>query len=133
MNQIQGKIQTGRGEAAYFTELDWVKHQCLDKLGFTPYPGTLNVKIAQNDVQQVKVVEHSVKTELVPPDPQFCSACIIPCTIEGILAAIVIPAEEVRIHGSDILELIAPVQIRDSLSRGEGDTIHISLANAKKD
>ena len=30
---IRGKILSGAKEAAFFTQLDWVKEQCLDKLG----------------------------------------------------------------------------------------------------
>ncbi len=35
----------GQGQGRSFTRLDWVRRQFRDKLGFAPYPGTLNLQI----------------------------------------------------------------------------------------
>ncbi|MCK5680315.1 DUF120 domain-containing protein, partial [bacterium] len=40
-----GEIVKGAGKAAFFTQLDWVTKQCVAKLGFTPFPGTLNIRV----------------------------------------------------------------------------------------
>ncbi len=45
--QLTGVIHSGAGKGAYFMQLDWVVRQCEDKLGFTPFPGTLNVHITR--------------------------------------------------------------------------------------
>ena len=42
---LTGEIVSGAREAVFFTQLDWVQEQCKTKLGFKPYPGTLNLEI----------------------------------------------------------------------------------------
>lgn len=42
---FKGKIVTGMGEGAYYMSLDGYKKQFHEKLGYEPYPGTLNVKL----------------------------------------------------------------------------------------
>lgn len=42
---FKGKIVTGMGEGAYYMALEGYKRQFHDKLGYEPFPGTLNVKI----------------------------------------------------------------------------------------
>jgi CTP-dependent riboflavin kinase len=43
---IAGKVVSGAGEGAYFTRINWVQEQCDERLGFKPYPGTLNLEIS---------------------------------------------------------------------------------------
>ena len=43
--KLNGAIFSGGGNGKKFLELPWVKQQIREKLGFTPYPGTLNVKL----------------------------------------------------------------------------------------
>ena len=40
-----GIIVTGNKKGKYFINLPWVKKQILEKVGFDPYIGTLNLKI----------------------------------------------------------------------------------------
>ena len=40
-----GRVVSGARRAAGFTQLDWVQDQCWEKLGFRPFPGTLNVEV----------------------------------------------------------------------------------------
>jgi CTP-dependent riboflavin kinase len=43
---LEGHLCSGLGEGAGFIALDWVEHQFHAKLGFAPYPGTLNLNLA---------------------------------------------------------------------------------------
>ncbi|PIU59668.1 riboflavin kinase, partial [Candidatus Bathyarchaeota archaeon CG07_land_8_20_14_0_80_47_9] len=45
---IKGKISTGKGEGAQFVKLPWVRKQIIQKLGFTPFPGTLNIRLTED-------------------------------------------------------------------------------------
>ncbi|HEX7593320.1 MAG TPA: DUF120 domain-containing protein [Anaerolineae bacterium] len=45
MTGIRGIVCAGQGQGRSFTRLDWVRRQFRDKLGFDPYPGTLNLQI----------------------------------------------------------------------------------------
>ena len=97
--RISGRIVSGVKQGAFFTQLDWFQEQCLDKLGFKPYAGTLNIELATDDIPRVEVFEEEADIEFIPPDSNFCSGKAHPVMVEHIPAAIVMPAGAVRIHG----------------------------------
>jgi CTP-dependent riboflavin kinase len=47
--------------------------------------------------------------------------------VEGIRAAVVIPAEEVRVHGKNIIEVISDQRLKDVLKVDEGDFVILSI------
>ncbi len=122
-----GRIVTGTGEATFFTQLDWVREQCAQKLGFTPFPGTLNIDISLQNITNMETFLTDKVVELQSPDPKFCSALIVPANLEGIPAAILFPAEETRVHGRNILEILAPVSVRKILQKKDGDLSSITM------
>ena len=126
-HEIKGRIVRGKGEAAFFAALDWVREQCMEKLGFTPYPGTLNLEV-MGETGFLETLRKSGKgVTLIPPDPQFCEARTWPLSIKMIPAALVIPADEVRIHGDNVIEILSPVRIKDALGVDDGDTITLEF------
>ena len=42
---LKGRLATGIGMGASFTQLDWASSQFREKVGIEPYPGTVNVII----------------------------------------------------------------------------------------
>ena len=42
---FEGRIISGMGEGAYYMSLNEYKKQFKEKLGYEPYPGTLNIKL----------------------------------------------------------------------------------------
>jgi CTP-dependent riboflavin kinase len=121
---ITGKIISGAGEGAYFTQIDWVQQQCEAKLGFKPYPGTLNLEISEEYLSIVKSLDQK-KTgiELISPDPNFCNARVFAVSLGEISGAIILPEEKVRVHPKNIIEIIAPLNIKASLNVKDGDFI----------
>jgi len=124
---LTGKIVSGARQAAFFTQLDWVQEQCGQKLGFKPYPGTLNLEIAEWDTAKLDYLRGFDSMTLIPPDPNFCCAQTLPVKIMGIQGEIVIPAEDVQIHTKNILEVIAPVCLKEVLGLNDGDVVKISI------
>lgn len=122
-----GKIVSGARQAAFFTQLDWVQEQCVKKLGFKPYPGTLNLAIADSDADLLESLQGLDTMALIPPDPKFCSARTLPVKIKGIQGAIIIPAKDVQIHAKNILEVIAPVCLKEVLGLDDGDLVKITI------
>ena len=129
---ITGKIVSGAGQGAYFTQIGWVQQQCNEKLGFKPYPGTLNVEIAPDDLPLVASLDQNSGVKFVSPDPKFCNATVFPVELGEINGAIIIPEEKVRIHAENIIEIIAPMNIKTSLNVKDGDSIIISLIETEK-
>ena len=95
---LTGKIVSGIKHGAFFTQLGWVQEQCLEKLGFKPFPGTLNLEIASENMAIIEALQAQEGIELVPPDSNFCSGFVFPITVEGISGAMVAPAADVRVH-----------------------------------
>jgi len=120
---VTGKIVSGEKKGAFFTQLDWVQDQCQEKLGFKPFPGTLNLEIDTATIPQIEALLKKRGMELVPPDPSFCAGHVYPVNIMGVGGAIVAPAEGVRVHGKNILELIAPTCLKEAMDVDDGDEI----------
>jgi len=127
--ELTGRVVSGVHQASFFTELDWVQEQCLEKLGFRPYPGTLNLsmEILGEGSPTVKELRKQVGLKLIPPDPNFCAATVLPVYIGEVKGAIVVPAEDVNVHGKQILEVLAPIRLRDALGVKDGDLVTLVL------
>ena len=123
---ITGKIVSGVGQGAFFTQLVWFQSQCRDKLGFEPFPGTLNLEISLDDVKRIESFEQEADIEFVPPDSEFCSGKAFQVVVEGVPAAVVIPAAEVRVHGKNIIEVISDRRLKDALNVDDGDSVTLT-------
>jgi riboflavin kinase len=127
---IKGRVFSGLGQGAFFTQLDWVEQQCLEKLGFIPFAGTLNIRVSEGYLSLAQQLRTEAKIDVVPPSPDFCPAKVVPILIGNIKAAIIVPrAEEFtdEVHSVDIIEVIAPVEIKKALDIKDGDEVVITL------
>lgn len=122
---ITGKIVSGTGEGAYFTQIGWVQQQCDEKLGFKPYPGTLNLEISEEFLPAIEFLDQKKGVELISPDPQFCNAMVFRVSLKDIIGAVILPEEKVRVHPKNIIEIIAPQNIKASLNVKDGDSVTI--------
>ena len=124
---LTGKIVSGVRQAAYFTQLDWVQDQCMDKLGFRPYPGTLNLEIEEDSLPVLEELQKQEAKKLIPTDPNFCTARVLPVSLRSEKGAIIVPAEDVQVHGKNIVEIIAPLRIKDALNLNDGDSLTVVI------
>ena len=131
--EISGVIQSGAGKGAFFTQVDWVVQRCEKMLGYRPFPGTLNVRVNDSDVNRLMHLGDRNDFELVPDDPAFCSAKVTKVVLNGIPAAVIFPAEAVRIHEERIVELIAGCNIKATLDLKDGDAVRISWTETAAD
>jgi riboflavin kinase, archaea type len=128
VKEIRGIIERGAGQGAYFTRVDWVREQCRRELGYEPYPGTLNVRVMEEDVEILDAFLGDPDFELVPEDPAFCSAQVKKVTVNGVPAAVVLPSREVRVHEQRVIEILAASSLKASLGLKDGDTVTVALA-----
>ena len=124
---VTGKIVSGEGKGAFFTRLDWVQKQCQEKLGFRPFPGTLNIEVDEKKVPLIAVLFQKDGLTLEPPDSEFCTGQIYPASIMGVKGAVVAPAGDVRVHGNNVVEIIAPISLKDALDVDDGDEIMLEI------
>jgi CTP-dependent riboflavin kinase len=125
---IAGKVVSGAGEGAYFTRINWVQEQCQSRLGFKPYPGTLNLEISNEYLPVIESLNRQEGIALISPDPRFCNAKAFPISLGKISGALIMPDEKVRIHAKNIIEIIAPLKIKASLSLSDGDFISVAIS-----
>ena len=99
----------------------------MQKLGFAPWPGTLNLEISADPADVIEELKERKGIELISPDANYCSGHVLPVSIQGLQAAIVIPAEDVRVHARDIIEIIAPEMLKTALEVNEGDWATLTI------
>ncbi|RLI73418.1 riboflavin kinase [Archaeoglobales archaeon] len=125
---IKGKVFSGVGEGRYYVSLNGYKKQFIEKLGFNPYPGTLNLKIPKEQLyfrrrldEEEGILIQGFKT----PDRSFGDVKAFKCKVNGVEGAVVLPK---RTHyPPDVLELIAPVKLRDVVNIKDGDIIEVEV------
>ena len=124
---IKGKIISGAGEGAFFTRIGWVQQQCAEKLGFKPYPGTLNLEISEEFLTAIESLDQKEAIELISPDPKFCDAKVFKVSLGDTNGAIIFPEEKVRIHPENIIEIIAPLNLKAALNVDDGDALNFVI------
>ena len=122
---VEGKVFSGKGEGANFLKLKWVKKQIKEKLGFTPHLGTLNIKLSE-EYSDLKNLLKRMKGMAITPTNDFCRGkCFRAYLMDGVECAIVIP--EVGDYPEDLMEIVAPVNLREKIHLKDGDTIEVKI------
>ncbi|MEM1563795.1 MAG: DUF120 domain-containing protein [Candidatus Bathyarchaeia archaeon] len=122
---VRGRIFSGFGEGAYFISLPWVRRQIKEKLGFTPYLGTLNLKLTGKYVDFRKLLENAKAIE-ISPEPGYCRGkCFRAYIGRGMACAVVIPC--VENYPKDVLEIVASSNLREKLRLRDGDEVEVKI------
>jgi riboflavin kinase len=122
---LEGTVTSGLGKGAVFMSIDYYKKQVKEKLGFEPYPGTLNIKI---DKQQTTLLNNTnpIRINAFKKDNKsFGGASCYKAKINDIQGFIIIP--DMTEHEEDMVEFIAPINIKEELKINDGDKVKIEL------
>ncbi|MEM1557110.1 MAG: DUF120 domain-containing protein [Thermoproteota archaeon] len=121
---IIGEVYSGEGKGGFFISRPWVTKQIEEKLGFKPYPGTLNIRISESE--RIRRRLDNTRGIKIVPNEGFCSGKCFKAIVAGrINGAIVIP--EIPSYPKDMLEIIAPVNLRRELGIRDGNEIEITI------
>lgn len=128
--EINGTIFTGLGEGAYYVHLPGYRNQFVDKLGFDPYPGTLNVKLTSSiDSEYVRRLN---RNEAIHIDSfsdnvrTYGQAWCFTATLNHSIAGSVLIIERTH-YDTSVLELIFPIHVRSKLNLIDGSGVKITL------
>ncbi len=121
---LEGTVFSSRGEGKKFVGLPWVKKQIEEKLGFTPYAGTLNLRLPKEGEAQGKQLSNASPMEIYP-EKGYCKGILIKAQLGSLECAIIIP--KVPNYPNDVLEIIAPVNLREHLNLKDDDKINLSV------
>jgi len=127
---VEGRVFSGLGEGAYYVSREAYRRQFIEKLGFDPYPGTLNLKIVgeQNAKLRSELDAYpGIKIDgFRDKDRTYGSVKCFHAIINGREKGAVVFA--LRSHyGKDVLEIIAPVYLRDQLKLKDGDKVRVEV------
>ena len=122
--KLNGAVFSGQSEGKKFLELPWVKRQIEEKLGFTPYPGTLNIRLLPESAPRRKQLETAPSIKVCPAEG-YCNGLIYPASIGDLRCAIVVP--DVANYPSNILEVIAPENLIEKLHLKDGDETAVTI------
>jgi len=124
--QVQGTVFSGKGEGSKFTNLTWVKTQTEEKLGFIPFPGTLNIRLDNKNASKLwKALNKAEPIELVPV-ADFCRGRCYRVTLEDKTeCALLIP--QVADYPKDMVEIVSPVNLREKLKLSDGNMVELTL------
>ncbi len=120
---LEGVVMAGLGEGRYYLSRPGYTRQFMASLGFCPYPGTLNVKLNEPfdppSQQAIRIAgfEEAGRT--------FGKCSCFKIRINGIQGAIVLP--EKSSHRPDVVEIIAPFNLRELLCLQDGDEVELVL------
>lgn len=122
--RIKGTIVKGVGESARFLSVPWVGRQMAQKLPFQPYQGTLNIKVDDPEIQ--RTLKRLGGDRLCSEVQGFCDALIFRGTVaDRYDCGVVLPL--VPNYDECLLEILAPVHLKDSLGLRDGDEITLDL------
>ena len=127
---LSGTVFTGFGEGAYYVTKSGYSGQFEEKLGFRPFPGTLNLRLRSiEDIRARKelellpgiVVKGFVNGERTYGDVK-CFKTKINDKMDGALLLIH------RTHyGQDVVEVIAGESVRKKLGLKDGDIVQLKV------
>ena len=121
---LRGTVITGEGNGKKYLSLPWVRQQIEEKLGYLPYLGTLNVRLTRKSVKNKRTLL-KIRSIVICPADGFCMGTLFKAFVLGSECAVVLP--EVEKYPENLLEIIAPVNLRERLLLEDGDTVEIAV------
>lgn len=123
--KIDGEVTTGLGKAAYFLSQEFYTKEFKKNLGFIPFPGTLNVIVSEEYLDEINEIKDNCQN-LIKPDEGFGAVKYIEAVLnDEVKGAIVFPAKTT--HDENYLEFIAEIKLRDELELEDGNTVSLEF------
>jgi riboflavin kinase, archaea type len=121
---FEGTVYSGKGTGKKFVALPWVQTQIEQKLGFTPYPGTLNIRLTEETKEKRKLLDPK-KGLLVKPQTGYYAGVLFRASIECLECAVVVPL--MPNYPGDVLEVISPLYLRGKLGLIDGKRVTVCV------
>lgn len=128
--RIAGVVASGLGEGRYYLSQPGYVVQFAERLGYTPYPGTLNVRVRADDLAAVGGVRDWTGIRIDgfhAGGRTFGGATCFVARIGGHPSHLIVPD---RSHYQDVIELIAADCLRDALHLKDNDAVEVEVEEA---
>jgi len=121
---LRGRVFSGGGTGSLFVNLPWAKKQFKEKLGFNPYPGTLNLQLSpETDSKELRNARKGIKIK--SPKGFREGRCFKALIMEKLWGAVVVP--DIPGYPHNLLEILAPVNLRETLGLKDGVEIEVTV------
>jgi riboflavin kinase len=129
---FNGNVISGMGEGAYYMSLEGYRRQFREKLGFEPYPGTLNVRL-------IDQIDMNSRLELGKYPSIFIHGfsdgtrtygwvkCYRAIVNDGAIDNAAVLVLERTHYDDSMLEVIAPTSIKQAAGIKNGDRIKVQV------
>ena len=121
---LKGKVFSGKGEGTGFVKLSWATRQIKEKLGFSPYPGTLNIRLTRDSTKMKRILMNTLGTE-ISPAPGHYSGKLFRANLMNLECALIIP--EVPDYPEDVIEVVSSTNLREKLHLADGSLCEVKV------
>jgi riboflavin kinase, archaea type len=121
---FEGTVITGEGNGKKYLALPWVKQQVEEKVGFTPFLGTLNLKLTAASIEGRKLLNKSNAATICPAEG-YCLGLLFKASIAELNCAVILP--QIKNYPENVLEVVAPVNLRGKLKVKDGNAVTVSV------
>jgi riboflavin kinase len=124
---LTGTVAQGDGEGAYYMSQPFYKRGFEELVGFTPFPGTLNLELDGSDLDSMRALRNREALEIPQvktPERTFGGVTAYPAEVGDQPAAVIFPH---RTRHERVLEVIAPERLRDVLDLADGDELTVRV------
>lgn len=124
---LHGAVKDGMGEGQYYIDQEGYQVQFEEKLGFKPYPGTLNISVDKEDIGKLDMVKSTAGIPIngfTHGGRSFGDVIAYKSKIKNIDCAVIVPA---RSHYVDIIEVICHYHLRRTLSLNTDDRLEVKV------
>lgn len=133
--QLDGKVVSGMGEGAYYMSLNGYRSQFNEKLGYEPYAGTLNLKLLNQSSMRMRSVMDNYPSIFIRGFTDSSRSygwvkCYPAILNDGAIDRAAVIVLERTHYDNSMLEVIAPVCIKDSLRIKNGDLVKVLVTMA---
>jgi len=127
---LEGVLFSGLGEGAYYVSKEGYRKQFIERLGFDPYPGTLNIKLTTDyDIKTRAELEAYPAIELQGfqnESRSFGAVKCYPAAINNKAKGAILTAHRTH-YDASVIEIIAPVFLRGSLKLKDGQKVKVEV------
>jgi len=128
--KLEGRVFTGLSEGAYYLQIPYYLKQFEEKLGFKPYPGTLNIRLMNKDSIMNRILLEKaadIKIEGFSDGRRtYGGARCILAKLNDREDVAIIFIERTH-YGEDVIELVAPMHLREKLGLKDGDKVYVCV------
>ena len=128
---FEGSVVSGMGEGAYYMSLEGYRKQFKEKLGYEPYPGTLNIQLTDQLFMNARRELGSHPSIFVDGfgdgTRTYGWVKCYRATINGKVDNAAVLVLERTHYDDSMLEVIAPMSIKDAAGIKNGDRVKVQV------